>query len=61
MDKGSRRVPRSRVQHLKYAGITQKTLDPYREQVRLGAPAAEYVNHMYQEGEPHGYATIFAS
>ena len=80
MGKGSQKAPRSRVKHLKYAGITQKTLDSYRKQVRLffeylhvhricmpssldelDAEASEYVNHMYQEGEPHGYATTFVS
>lgn len=70
------RTPRPSGEHLKYVGITRRTLDRYRKQVslffrhlhvhgidlpdcleELDNTAAEYVNHMWQEGEPAGYAS----
>ena len=73
-------APRPVGEHPKYVGITRKTLNRYRKQVRLffrylrvhgiGMPeclealddsVAEYVNHVYQEGEPAGYASDLVS
>ncbi|CAK0907507.1 unnamed protein product [Prorocentrum cordatum] len=73
----SRRTKRA---HIKYEGITDRTLLRYRKQVsnffnylhvrglqlpdsmaHLDSAAAEYVNHLYMEGEPHGHVQEFVS
>ena len=80
MVRRARKPPRPVREHLKYVGITRRTLDRYRKQVQLffrylhvhgielprcldalDSTIAEYINHMYQEGEPAGYASDLAS
>ena len=80
MGKRKQKVPRPIGEHLKYVGITRRTVERYRKQVSLyfrylhvhgfelpvcfdslDDSVAEYVNHMFQEGEPAGYASDLVS
>ena len=71
------KVPRG---HVKYEGVTQRTLQRYRRQVlrffdymdayNIALPRSpdefdyvtgEYINHLYQDMDPYGYAGDFLS
>jgi hypothetical protein len=66
--------------HVKYEGVTQRTLQRYRRQVlrffdyldiytvdwpcspdEFDHVTGEYINHLYQEMDPYGYAGDFLS
>ena len=66
--------------HVKYEGVTQRTLQRYRRQVlrffdyldayNIALPRSpdefdyvtgEYINHLYQDMDPYGYAGDFLS